>query len=533
MKNNIIKSDRNSNLGFPVYVLVAGLWFFTMNFEVFSQEGLKGIIVEKIPVTSEAASNDPDLPADAIAYRIFAEMAPEYEFQAVFSLENHEMVIETTSEFYNNSDFGGTSAKEIPSALFASYPALVYDSYITVNAAANNKIGILKTEDITDGIVDGLMSGTSLALQTIGEDFSIPFGSDNYAGIFSTFSGIYNVNGGEQGPTSSNRVLIGQFTTNGDFSFELNIQIRKNDGSKLERYVAKNPDVNEYLFAGLTYPVNSAPLVEITSPINGSEFETNDIVTVEAIASDPNGISKVDFYVNENIIAVDSVAPYKFDWTATLGTVRFSAVATDSLGLADTSDVVSITVTNPNVLPDVSITSPLNGASFTSGEVVNVAVDASDEDGTIAQVELFANDVKVSDDATAPYQFEWTAAAGQVNLMAVATDNDGAKDTSSIVTISIATGINDIHDASPEFRVFPNPAKDDLTFEVVGENQKDRYSYAITNMDGKLMLHCEGAAISGKIYETIDISSLPEGNYIFSIKSAKGFCSYKQFSKNQ
>ena len=50
-----------------------------------------------------------------------------------------------------------------------------------------------------------------------------------------------------------NRILIAQITTDGVFSFELNLQIGTPDGGT-ENYVARKPVGNEIQFAGLIYP---------------------------------------------------------------------------------------------------------------------------------------------------------------------------------------------------------------------------------------------------------------------------------------
>lgn len=84
---------------------------------LMAQSALRTLIVKKIPVTTEARINDPDLADDSYAYRVFAEMDSAYEIQAVFGLENHALIFKTSTFFYNNSDFGGTSGRDMLSAL--------------------------------------------------------------------------------------------------------------------------------------------------------------------------------------------------------------------------------------------------------------------------------------------------------------------------------------------------------------------------------------------------------------------------------
>ncbi len=69
---------------------------------------------------------------------------------------------------------------------------------------------------------------------------------------FKTSNGSWACLGGAEGPTASNRVLIAQMTTDGIFSFELNIQIGT-PGGGVEQYVAKNPIGDQKLFKDLIY----------------------------------------------------------------------------------------------------------------------------------------------------------------------------------------------------------------------------------------------------------------------------------------
>lgn len=94
-----------------------------------------------------------------------------------------------------------------------------------------------------------------------------------------------------------------------------------------------------------------------------------------------------------------------------------------------------------NVAPVVSITSPADGASFTSGQSVPLSANASDSDGQIVLVEFFQGTTKIGEIASAPFQVAWqTPPIGTFSLTAVATDNQGARTVSSPISISIVGG---------------------------------------------------------------------------------------------
>ncbi|MCI0539945.1 MAG: Ig-like domain-containing protein [Verrucomicrobiales bacterium] len=79
------------------------------------------------------------------------------------------------------------------------------------------------------------------------------------------------------------------------------------------------------------------------------------------------------------------------------------------------------------IAPTVSITAPTNGATVTGNPAsVTITADADDVDGTITQVEFFADGNLVGADTDRPYSLTWTnATPGNHVLTAKATDNAG------------------------------------------------------------------------------------------------------------
>lgn len=97
--------------------------------------------------------------------------------------------------------------------------------------------------------------------------------------------------------------------------------------------------------------------------------------------------------------------------------------------------------TTPNSPPAVSLTAPANGATFTAPASVTVSANASDADGTITQVEFFANGNPIGSDASSPYSITWAAnSSGSYTLTARATDNQGAQTTSAARSVTVSGG---------------------------------------------------------------------------------------------
>src|SRR5579871_6745000 len=97
---------------------------------------------------------------------------------------------------------------------------------------------------------------------------------------------------------------------------------------------------------GATAPaLGTPPVVAVTAP-TGSVSGT---VTVTATATDPLGISRVEFFANGTSIGTKDTSPFSVQWDTTTiadGTVALTAKATDPDGNVATSTSASVTVAN-------------------------------------------------------------------------------------------------------------------------------------------------------------------------------------------
>jgi len=203
---------------------------------------------------------------------------------------------------------------------------------------------------------------------------------------------------------------------------------------------------------------NVAPTVSITSPASGTSYTAPASVVVNANASDSDGsVTRVDFYAGTTLIGSDSSAPYSVTWSNVVaGSYSLTAKAVDNGGASTTSAAVAITVTAAaNAAPSVSISAPAAGTHFAAGAAVPVTAAASDSDGSIASVMLYADGVAFATlgGASPPYTASVTGlAAGSHVLTAKATDNGGASTTSAGVSITVdaaaGSGTVTLQDAS-------------------------------------------------------------------------------------
>jgi hypothetical protein len=99
--------------------------------------------------------------------------------------------------------------------------------------------------------------------------------------------------------------------------------------------------------------------------------------------------------------------------------------------------------TSSNVLPSVQVLTPSNGDAFPTGGSFTITASAFDSDGSIERVEFFRNNVSLGISQTEPYSVVWSnVAAGNYNITAVATDNQGVSVTSAVVKVSVGAAVS-------------------------------------------------------------------------------------------
>ncbi len=126
-----------------------------------------------------------------------------------------------------------------------------------------------------------------------------------------------------------------------------------------------------------TTGANALPTVALTSPPAGSSFVAPASITLQASASDSDGIvSRVEFFSGATLVGTSTASPYTLTWNnVPAGTYSITAVATDNAGGRTTSAALSITVT--------AVSGPVP-APWTSEDIGTPAIrgDATESGGT-------------------------------------------------------------------------------------------------------------------------------------------------------
>ena len=236
--------------------------------------GFQRIIVEPYYVADANDAADLDggesVPVGARTYRVFVDLKPGYKLLTVGGFAQHPITFSTSTSFFNNDDRGGSWGEDI-NDIHLNKNTVAIDTWLSFGAASDAHIGVLKVDDPDGSVVggvnnDGGSTGTPLLVNNAPE-MGIPLTSADglvpAASIPSTVSvgtlpdftesGGSNapysndnmgwaVLGGYESPDTTNRILIGQFTTDGEFEFCLNLWVRLPD-----ELICSAPECHEYM----------------------------------------------------------------------------------------------------------------------------------------------------------------------------------------------------------------------------------------------------------------------------------------------
>lgn len=224
-----------------------------------SGTGLENVIVETYYVADAEDNADTDgssvpVPVGAVTYRVFADLKDGYQLLTVGGFTNHSLTISTTTSFWNNEDRGDAWGDAI-NDIHLNKNTVAIDSWLSAGGASDAHWGVLKVEDTDGSIVGGANSdGGSNGVPLLDNDVAqvgVPlpeadglsnvsappavtyvgdapefFNTNTSENTYTNDNFAWAVLGGVSSPLPGNKVLIGQFTTEGTLSFCLNLWVR-------------------------------------------------------------------------------------------------------------------------------------------------------------------------------------------------------------------------------------------------------------------------------------------------------------------
>ena len=437
-------------------------------------------------------------PAGTTTYRIYAEMVQANDLvSAVYAIQDcHPLDISTTTTFHNDIGFGSTTAAGINPGLFGFFPDLEADSWVTIGGA----------DQTAPGMGTDLFVAFTIPADPVTPATGAQPGGNLVAEDGAWFSLATSPLVVPSGP--NNRVLLGQFTTDGDLSYNINLQCFLNgDQANRVDYVydlncnnGGTPTGFESFNASLTFPQ--------VAVCNDTE------VTVDMTDSFGDGWNGTIYEVFDNADPLNPVLVASGDLdNAASGDLQASGQ--DVLCLPDGCYTLAVTGSNgaPNYIEETGVTlTGVDGGPLSSGpgNTANYTIDFSIN--TVCQV------------------FGCTDPAA-CNFNPVATDDDGscilppandlcadAIDLGSATTTVSGSNVdacqdNEIGEASGVFYSFTLNADADVTIETtaggdtqlaVFENCGDASPLAFNDDGGvgllsQLSFGC-GALVAGQTY---------------------------------
>lgn len=157
-------------------------------------------------------------------------------------------------------------------------------------------------------------------------------------------------------------------------------------------------------------PLNQKPQVTIATPANAASFEINKSMTIQVNASDADGeVVKTALYVNDQKVKEVAGGSLSFDWQGTqTGNYVFEAKAYDNQNAQNTSDKVTVTITDNNAPPVVAGCQEQLTLPVSNWQVRNGWTDQNNQSGVSAE----ANTLKVTHRAWGQ-EFLWAVNTGK------------------------------------------------------------------------------------------------------------------------
>ncbi|MFT4661646.1 MAG: hypothetical protein ACI8XB_001926 [Patiriisocius sp.] len=455
----------------------------------YSQVGLDNVIIEEIDASSVMAG--------ATTYRVFLDLEAGYELQLIKGDENCSLLFGTTTTWYNTL-LGGASSNNIIGAIIPSFPEIGFDSYLSHGGATGSDEWAVLYADDTDGTVDGRMviAGNNVPMITfVGGD--ITTSTDNNFGTAVTQNAFSETMGGSYGTITSNadiapnnRLMIGQFTTDGVFTFSINIQIKEVGTTNVISLTACDVPILNFPPAMMVFGCMDAAACNFDSDANtddgscliigescdDSDANTiNDVITVACICE---GAVIVSGCMNANACNFNASA------NVDDGSCLITGDACDDNDANTINDVITADC--------ICEGSPIV-SGCTDGAACNFNADANTEDGSC---------ILVGDSC-----------------------DDGDANTEDDVIIgdctcegSIIDGIDDISGNDSELVIYPNPAQNDLflNFQL---KEAGQITFEIFDVLGNGVKSTVSTLNSGEVTHSLNTESLRAGMYILRISN--------------
>jgi hypothetical protein len=307
-------------------------------------------------------------------------------------------------------------------------------------AACRNVVAVSAT-DSNDALASFSSYGSNVALAAPGVNIATTSMDGGYASVAGTSFSSPIVSGvvalmSSVNPQLSNAQLVDLLKKNTDDLGAAGYDVYYGSG-RVNAYKAVTAAQQALQTSDTT-----APTTSITSPANGNVVSGT--VTITANALDNLAVTKVECYVDGQLIGTSATAPANFSWNTSAdvnGSHTLLTKAFDAAGNSGQSGTVTVTVQNTTsaadtTAPTAQITSPTNGELVSRNEKIYVTATDNQQ---VTQVDLYIDGQFFATSTSANAVFTWNTrkiAVGQHTLQAIAYDAARNAGQSAVVTVS-------------------------------------------------------------------------------------------------
>ncbi|WDE11755.1 Ig-like domain-containing protein [Thalassomonas haliotis] len=273
-------------------------------------------------------------------------------------------------------------------------------------------------------------------------------------------------------------------------SHKIYYRAKDNDGA----YSASTP----YRSITITAP-NQKPVVSPQSP-NYSSYSSSQSIVASASASDSDGtIARVEFKLDSGSWQADTTSPYSKNFgTLSVGSHKIYYRAKDNDGAYSASTPYrNITITASNQKPVISPQSPNYSRYLTSQSIV-ASASASDNDGSITQVEFKLDSGSWQADTSSPYRKDFgTLSAGTYTIYYRAKDNGGSYSSTISHRFTVAGEVNKrpVIGGTPANTLTTGVAY--LFTPTASDGDNDHLTFSVSNKPAWLTFNTSNGVLSG------------------------------------
>ncbi|AIY41391.1 Fibronectin type III domain protein [Collimonas arenae] len=235
----------------------------------------------------------------------------------------------------------------------------------------------------------------------------------------------------------------------------LDYTVSAGDGNKPVTVQFRNASgtITTATLAGGVLIDTQAPQLAIVNPAADSVISKP--IVVEATATDASGINRVEFYLDNQLVATRTAAPYTYNWntdSSTEGSHKILVIAYDQVG-RNTEQSLAVTLSHAPVTPDTEGPQLSNikadGVALANGAVLtrnaNITLDASDRSG-VSRVELLLDGQLIataSGSGSYSAALNLAAAANGAHILAIRAFDSLNNVTSNSYSISVSHAVPD------------------------------------------------------------------------------------------